>query len=501
MADSKADTDTNWLTELDDIDPEWNITAYTYSRLGRLPTELLSCIIEYLLRGDLPAVARASPPLRNLVEYHLYSRLDFSVNPQHNRLWPLYRTLSRRPDLAEMIKEFSCAACDVSEYIKVDLCAAFPDDPVLCHAIKTSVNQLFIAGRLLLQLPSNVETVSMAFLSHGEPDFETDLNYAARRPLKKLLPAFHYRTGHTLNFRGLQNMTSLEYTGSEFHWALAKPPKLRKLTLTRPCYIRADEAPNEFNTSLKWLEISTRPDILRSNSEEHANIKPFLAHFPSLEHLKISIFDRELDQDLDLDLDWSLTGSKKLAYDSLLDRLSPVATHLRTLDLSIYDDPSLFDHTNHYLLLKANEYLTDALPASSFQQFTRLEKLLVPFTGLIGYTYAQTNHAPSPSRLLPSTLVNLEVDGPVVYIYDWLARLYRSKHTLPDLSSVALHCQYPYGDEYPLFAFEESDNTALWLLEKLGVTVNITYRSRDWEPEWDEYDLDVLNVIGWLNEL
>ena len=51
-----------------------------------------------------------SPVLRVLVEKHLYHHSIVSGSGLTRRIWPLYRTLVSRPDLANKAKIFECKA-------------------------------------------------------------------------------------------------------------------------------------------------------------------------------------------------------------------------------------------------------------------------------------------------------------------------------------------------------------------------------------------------------
>jgi hypothetical protein len=43
-----AQTAAPWITELDDIDPDYILSPVEYSLFGRLPTELLQIVVEHL---------------------------------------------------------------------------------------------------------------------------------------------------------------------------------------------------------------------------------------------------------------------------------------------------------------------------------------------------------------------------------------------------------------------------------------------------------------------
>lgn len=81
-------------------------------------------------------------------------------------------------------------------------------------------------------------------------------------------------------------------------------------------------------------------------------------------------------------------------------------------------------------------------------------------------------------------------------------RLRQVRDRLPALSEIELYCQLPYGNECPVFAFENWDHPAMDMMtEEFGITVHIKSRERDWKPVWNDYDLGNLDVIDWLDSL
>lgn len=256
--------------------------------------------------------------------------------------------------------------------------------------------------------------------------------------------------------------------------------------------ILPDEAPNEVNTELKVLDICARSEILQSGSIHYVNLEKFLAHFPSLEDMEITIYDLEVDVLMPL-IDPPDEDEK--SYNTLLQRLSSVTEQLMRFYLVMYDAED--DWCN-----QASAFLNDVQPASSFRQFTRLTNLSVPYQCLLGKTTSIVDPLPSPAAVLPSSLEYLTIDCPQIHIYDWLLRLRRVRDKLPDLFDIELHCQIPFGDEWPVLVFENDDHSVFYVLSKeLDINLYVTKRERDWNPKWDQYDADVLDVIDWLDDL
>lgn len=491
MSESVADPAETWITDLDGIDASLYKDAFKYSRLGRLPPELLEMIVRNVPKRFLPALARISSVLRELVERCLYHHIN--VNGAHAKvIWPLYRTLVSRPDLANKVSSFECMAYDKEDQIEVDVSALSLHDQALYSVAKVSLHQITIVGCIVFQRLSNVDKVCLKLRGTCPRYLESSIF----DPLGNLMPGFLDTSAHTLRFAGLRTLTRLEYAGVEFHWALAKSPCLRWLKLSRPCRIIQDGAPNEVSTSLIRLEICARSDILRSNGLTYSFFKKFLAHFPALLELKLTIYDLVFDDFMALE-----DVLRERSYDNLLEKLSPVASHLRTLELGVFnsDEEGYFppDTRND----EVNEFLLDVRPASGFRNFTKLDKLVVPYRCLLGHTLSPVDPVPSPDRILPATLAYLQIDCPQIHVYDWLAQLHTVRRRLPVLSEIHLYSQLPYGDEYPVMYYEHREHPALRILSDLDISLTWKYRVGDWKKEWDEYDLEVPKVIEWLDGL
>jgi hypothetical protein len=435
--------------------------------------------------------------LRKLAEERLYQHIilngprQTSWNYNENVIWPLYRTLVSRPGLADRVSIFECTAHEKEDRIEVNISALSLHDQSLYSVAKASLKQTTILGCIVLQRIPNVDKVCLKLFGISP---NTDESLTLPDPLRLLMPVFDRATAHTLQFAGLQNLTKLDFSGCQFHWTLAKLPCLRWLRLSRPCYILNDEAPNEVSTSVTRLEICALADILRSRSGFYSSFRAFLAHFPALLELKLTIYV------LFPDNIWGPDTEGK-SYDTLLERLIPVASHLRSLEMGVFntDEEVYFprDGGND----RANKFLVDVLPASDFKDFRRLEKLVVPYQCLLGHTMSPSDLVLSPDQILPATLQYLQIDCPQIHVYGWLAHLHTVRYRLPVLSEINLYSQLPYGDEYPVMYYEQREHPALRILSDLDISLTWEYRVGDWKEEWDEYDLEVPKVIEWLEGL
>lgn len=113
-------------------------------------------------------------------------------------------------------------------------------------------------------------------------------------------------------------------------------------------------------------------DILRSRSPFYSFFRAFLAHFPALLELKLTIYV------LFPDNIWGPNTEEK-SYETLLERLSPVASHLRSLEMGVFNTDEEVYIPRDGGTDRANKFLIDVLPASDFKDFRRLEKLVVPY--------------------------------------------------------------------------------------------------------------------------
>ncbi|KAF3010653.1 hypothetical protein E8E13_004754 [Curvularia kusanoi] len=490
MADTAPDSVTSWLTELDGIDNEWNMTLFIHSSFGKLPMEMLENIIRFVPTFDLPALACTSRLLCELVENKLYRHIvvDGLISRTNwgtfkNVIWPLHRTLVLRPDLVKKIRTFECAVFNEDDTVEVDISNVDLLDQGLHTVAKISVNQIATVGCMVLKRLINVETLSLK-LHEGNGTTPWTLTPNA---LHKLQPGFDRRTAHTLHLPGLQKLKKFYFAGATFHWALAKLPCLQSLTLSRPCIILDDGAPGEVSSSLTQLGICACTDILRTRSGAYWNFGTFLAHFPALTDLKLSIYDSKNDEDFR----WLASGGR--SYDTLLQRLTPVASHLRSLDLGVYDEKPGDN--------RANKFLQTVQPASNFKQFTALVDLVVPYQGLLGEPVSPFDPLPPPTWILPNTLESLEVHCPQVSIFDWIARLRKTNDEFPSLAKISLYSQLPYGDEYPEIWIEQREHPVVHTLHNTGISFESTYRKRDWKIKWEHFDDDIAEAAEWLNGL
>lgn len=126
------------------------------------------------------------------------------------------------------------------------------------------------------------------------------------------------------------------------------------------------------------------------------------------------------------------------------------------------------------------------------------ETLVVPYQCLLGWTTSTVDTLPSPAAVLPPSLISLKVDCPQIHLYDWIARLEIVHDRFLLLADIELYCQSPHGDEWPEFKFGNSDHRALHTLNDFGIYLYLTFCEQNWRSRWRDYDLEIFDVIDWL---
>jgi len=488
----------DWITELDGIEPF--PVPVAKSILGRMPPELLQIVTEYLSQRDLPAAACISRPLQALAERCLYNGINIPYDPNVDypceeveeglgyEIWPLYRTLSARSDLAKRVKTLNILIIDRSLGITADSKGVFPGGLLFSSDLDMRLPEATIAGALL-QLLSAVESLTVHFV---EEDGDGDADISSRPTsdcMAKLFPGFNSRTAHLRSLTAVQKVKELEWNGSEFHWMLARSPHLTVLNLTRSSTILPDEAPNETNAALEQLRIDQSSALLNPAATQHETLKPFLAHFPGLKQVLLHISDRR-HHPLIVPNEHILTHENQGSFATLLTKLETLAPCLNTLFIMT----SRYSNDPH-----ASAWLNYALPSAGFAHFKSLRYLCVPYQSLFGPVDAQWSHVtPSPAELLPSTLEHLELAYPRVAVYDWLARFPSFHEKLPALRIVELACSGDYGDAYNEFAFECYPHPALAALQSIDVALKLETPKWQWQKAWDDYDIPLFDKLWWF---
>jgi hypothetical protein len=366
-----------------------------------------------------------------------------------------------------------------------------PDQVHFTPKFQVEPSQATIAGILLQRVP-NLNQL-LLYLAHDcDPDYvclhnDPDMEFKSIRfcgrlledPIIELFPGFDGETAHLANPPLLPNLRHLIYAGADIHWALLKSPHLRNLQFLRACNLMSDTAPNEVNHAVKELSMVCRSVILQPELDRNAQIGRFLAHFPSLEKLKLQIEDLRVDYHMCQLSDLSV--NEHGSYAALLQRLQTVARSLRDLYISI----NLEDEDEKFII-------RSILPSDSFKDFASLQRLCIPYECLFG-----SHDTPSLPDFLPHSLVALDILHPLIAIYDWLAELPLYRRELPNVSQVTLTCSTYYGDCYELFKFTSHPHPVSSAFKSIGVELVLPCSEDDWDPEWNDYDLHALDLTAW----
>lgn len=122
-----------------------------------------------------------------------------------------------------MTKEVSATLYGKDVSAEVDTSAIFPGDVQFLSAVKISLHEVVVGGRILLQHLVNVKQLLLTpnlFLSEvGGWDFVETLRCKKLAPhsLTDLLPAFDNAAAHEPKPPGLQKLRFLESAGARFH--------------------------------------------------------------------------------------------------------------------------------------------------------------------------------------------------------------------------------------------------------------------------------------------
>lgn len=354
----------------------------------------------HLPKQDLLAVTRVDRTLQDLAHRSLYRTIKIPyIAGDIDAIFFLNRTLDAHPELAPKIKRLDLTIMDRTMSISVS--ARKSADKSLAKKVTTHTSEP-IQIRKLLEHVIHVEHLSLELLS--------DPNGIGMARLKKdcvaeLFPGFNPLTAHLNPPAILQKVLEMCYRGEDFHWIMARSPCLRKLEVDGLCRILADGAPEETNPALKSFSLMYRSAILNPNVDCFDTLTPFLAHFPSLESLKIQVEDDPRTRYSSSNRDNINENSSAGTYSLLVTRLEPGSKMLTTLDLAV--DPC---SEPHYL-----EYMHYIIPRDGFRGVTALKNLYVPHNWLFGPVVnvpQWVSHHPSITDTLLTSIEFLEVYCP-----------------------------------------------------------------------------------------
>ncbi|KAH7064298.1 hypothetical protein BKA63DRAFT_586192, partial [Paraphoma chrysanthemicola] len=204
-------------------------------------------------------------------------------------LWPLFRTISQRPDLGQKVRSLDLTVIknDLSP-VEVDSRIILPGGNPFTTQLVIGMYQEPIAACLLHHL-NELKFLEFYCISSWASGYRTP----SEDCLIELFPGFDPRTAHSVEIPGLQKLKKLEWHGGQFHWCLARFPNLTDVYIAENCELLPDEAPEQFNTMVKRMKVDNRSSHLVPHAIRHDTLKPMFAHFPSLGDLTIDIFDKD----------------------------------------------------------------------------------------------------------------------------------------------------------------------------------------------------------------
>ncbi|KAH4569692.1 hypothetical protein HBH84_122200 [Parastagonospora nodorum] len=326
------------MPDLDTIDPKYMLSPFSHTLLGRLPIELLEIVTVHLHRRDLAAVAHINPVLRALAERQLYRSLQ-SLSQQddtngdsrflgyyrgrggtrggrrghHTRLrqrskalYMLYKTLSSRLDLCGIVKTASLDVVDRNIAVSIPFTSVFPGGLPFTSNLDMTLPEPTVAGALIQQIHS-LKRLSLR-LYEAAPNSSDEHAYFMPQCLRALFPRFSSRDTHCAPFTGLQKLKTLDWSGREFLWILAKSPYLLELRLSSSCQVLPDKSPHETKESLQFLRYVSRSSIFSHGVHYSEYLQPFLAHFTSLQRLELIIDDSNVNEASGQDISFQKEG-------------------------------------------------------------------------------------------------------------------------------------------------------------------------------------------------
>jgi hypothetical protein len=106
-------------------------------------------------------------------------------------------------------------------------------------------------------------------------------------------------------------------------------------------------------------------------------------------------------------------------------------------------------------------------------------------------------------ELLPPTLETLYICAPKLAVLDWLAELPYYRKELSKLHSVVVECSHWVGDGYEdllFWAYPHPITTAFRSINYPAATLDIRHGWPGWCEEWNDYDLEVWELVRWMKK-
>ncbi|KAH6882062.1 hypothetical protein BKA58DRAFT_328465 [Alternaria rosae] len=478
---------------ISDDDSTGTALLCAHSRLVQLPVEVLQSTVHYCLHCSLPSIACISPELRARVERQLYCDVVLGwkskITTQPRDLWPFYRTLQSRSDLARRVESLNIEVVDRTLHVDVPASGVIPQGPLFPSTIRAELDELYIAGALPLYHMTELTSLDLSIVHDHEFRYDDGRFTLVSEYLNKLFSGFDSLTAHLTPFPGLQKLRSLKFQGTEFHWVFAKSPYLEQIHHTRASQISADGASSEVNATLKTLELPVHSAVLYPACIHYDALSPFLAHLPRLRTLRMPFNDADYGSAGSC-MDFFLNSSTQGSYSILLQKLQPVAAVLTRLELDVSTHCGEVD----------TFFLGYVLLGDGFLDFKALKHLLVPYQCLLPRETPQWSHILQPANeILPPSLETLKVHLPEHAFLDWLTTLSYYGNKLSVLQRIGIACSSWVGASYEDLVFISYPHPALTVLSSMNIDWSIDVPTCCWDRWWDDYDFRTWDAVAWMD--
>lgn len=353
--------------------------------------------------------------------------------------------------------------------------------PWLEHA-RFTVKQSLLTTSLIFDVMSNLQELDLACTNYAE------------LPTSEIYGKFYATNMTSSKIPGLRKLRSLRYKGPGLNSSFVSLSALEKLSIGEgtDLALMGDQSTHVPN-ALEDLSITSYSKILNNTSTYHRNFIGFTRHLVSLKKVSILINNPgylHTTEEIGLHPNHISTGQ----FADMIAAFEPSRNTLVDISFNLGHEHSFWA-----------EILDYCLPTGSLLQLSALQKLTIPYEGLLSFGNAvQIN--PSIGILLPPTLKSLVILYPKTDIYVWLKPLITDTKILPRVSYIRLYCHLHHNDDYTRFAYLERPNEVEDNLKtERGIEIDISHAGGHMPMEWDDYDLGalgknpfprILNLIG-----
>lgn len=157
---------------ISDDDSTGTALLYAHSRLVQLPVELLQYTVHHCSHCSLSNIACIRPELRARVKRQLYCDVVLGwkskITTEPRDLWPFYRTVQSPPDLARRVESLNIEVVDRTLHVDVPTSGVIPQGPLFPSTIRAELDELYIAGALLLYHMTELTSLDLSIVHDHE---------------------------------------------------------------------------------------------------------------------------------------------------------------------------------------------------------------------------------------------------------------------------------------------------------------------------------------------